>query len=416
LPSGFDKIRRALTVATQLIRSRAAAIDVLEAAHASSASVQIWLEGIARTLDAMLDTPPNTPGGVALMVLKKVDGQYDLLKSEGDAKGAWRVPWSTNGYPPQAHDWVGADPRVLDAFHQSAIVDTRCNVAEGLAPGLEDPSGPLLKLVGMKDALGMNAPAGNLLLNASALWPEPIKLGHAERLLLSQITLHLAAGLALLQATSREVAVIDTRGRMVHATGALRERAVAEPLVRHVGAVERSRSRRRRSDPRSLQDWEALVGGQWGLVECTAQSGARYYAVLETPRNVRKVRALTELETKVLQLSARGAPGKLVGYALGISAGHVSRALQSCAMKVGVRSRTEIVRVGAALLGQHSPPVSALQLTEAEREVLELVRQGLTNAEIAGRRNSSPQTVANQVAALLAKMQAPTRRALATLG
>ena len=42
-------------------------------------------------------------------------------------------------------------------------------------------------------------------------------------------------------------------------------------------------------------------------------------------------------------------------------------------------------------------------LTGAEREVLDLLLRGLSNAEIAARRHRSGRTVANQVASLLAK-------------
>lgn len=54
-------------------------------------------------------------------------------------------------------------------------------------------------------------------------------------------------------------------------------------------------------------------------------------------------------------------------------------------------------------------PAPRAPLTPAEREVLELVVQGLSNAEIAQRRKASVRTVANQVASVLKKLGAPSR-------
>lgn len=51
-------------------------------------------------------------------------------------------------------------------------------------------------------------------------------------------------------------------------------------------------------------------------------------------------------------------------------------------------------------------------LTEAEREVVTLVLEGLSNADIARRRNTSARTVANQVASILRKLAAKNRSEL----
>jgi DNA-binding CsgD family transcriptional regulator len=51
-------------------------------------------------------------------------------------------------------------------------------------------------------------------------------------------------------------------------------------------------------------------------------------------------------------------------------------------------------------------------LTDAEREVARLLIAGLSKAEIAGRRGSSVYTVANQVAAIYAKLGVRSRAEL----
>ncbi len=56
-----------------------------------------------------------------------------------------------------------------------------------------------------------------------------------------------------------------------------------------------------------------------------------------------------------------------------------------------------------------SPVSSPVSLTPAEREVLALVIEGGSNAAIARQRKTSVRTVANQVASLLAKLEAGSR-------
>jgi DNA-binding CsgD family transcriptional regulator len=55
-----------------------------------------------------------------------------------------------------------------------------------------------------------------------------------------------------------------------------------------------------------------------------------------------------------------------------------------------------------------------LGLTRREREVLELICAGHTNAEIAAKLFISPKTVDHHVSAVLAKLDAPTREVAAT--
>ncbi len=55
------------------------------------------------------------------------------------------------------------------------------------------------------------------------------------------------------------------------------------------------------------------------------------------------------------------------------------------------------------------PPSPTQALSAAEREVLDLVVQGKSNAEIARARGTSVRTVANQVASMLKKLGAGSR-------
>lgn len=89
-------------------------------------------------------------------------------------------------------------------------------------------------------------------------------------------------------------------------------------------------------------------------------------------------RALSPGEVQVLTQAARGHSSKMIAYALGVT-----------------------------------PPTV---LSEAERDVLDLLQRGLSNEQIASARSRSVRTIANQVASLLRKTSSASRRELLVLG
>jgi len=62
-----------------------------------------------------------------------------------------------------------------------------------------------------------------------------------------------------------------------------------------------------------------------------------------------------------------------------------------------------------------SPPAPGRDLTERELEVLELLVQGLSNSEIAGRLGVSPNTIKNHLRSIYSKLDVSTRTAATTL-
>jgi DNA-binding CsgD family transcriptional regulator len=71
--------------------------------------------------------------------------------------------------------------------------------------------------------------------------------------------------------------------------------------------------------------------------------------------------------------------------------------------------------IQAERLRRDTPPPLAAAVTAREREVLELLQLGYKNPEIARALGTSPNTVRNQVASLLAKVGATTRAELVAL-
>jgi DNA-binding NarL/FixJ family response regulator len=157
--------------------------------------------------------------------------------------------------------------------------------------------------------------------------------------------------------------------------------------------------------------WAGLCAGRLGLLR-RGHGAARHFVVIQNARLDWPRRALTPVEQRVLELAARGVPGKNQASELGIATTTASRLLNNASAKLGFHSLFDAIRLVAGLIetGERAP-VSGL--TDAEREVVALIREGLSNRGIAERRDVSERTVANQVAAVLRKTQLPSRRALA---
>ncbi|HEY6881498.1 MAG TPA: helix-turn-helix transcriptional regulator, partial [Polyangiales bacterium] len=223
------------------------------------------------------------------------------------------------------------------------------------------------------------------------------------------------ASLRLRLFSSDAVAVIGPDGKLVHAEGDSASRSSRKSLAAQATRIERARSGRERADPqRALALWRALVDGRWSLVERYESDGRRQYFVFENAPHLRSQRALSDLQSRVVELSLRGLTGKEVAYELGVSQASVSYTLEVAATRLGFGSRTDLLRTGAGLLDTRAEPL-ATSFTEAEQEVLSLVRQGWTNRQIAHARSTSPNTVANQLAALRRKTGASSRRGLAII-
>lgn len=149
------------------------------------------------------------------------------------------------------------------------------------------------------------------------------------------------------------------------------------------------------------------------MTSSTAAAEIRHASQISTvvPR---PLAALSSRESRVLELVARGASGKEVAFTLGVAESTVSASLRDVAMRVGATSSTTLAVIAASHIAER-PRVSPAAFTEAERAVLTLLREGLSNADIARRRGTTERTIANQVASMLRKSRAPSRRALAAL-
>ncbi len=120
--------------------------------------------------------------------------------------------------------------------------------------------------------------------------------------------------------------------------------------------------------------------------------------------------ALSGLERRALEQCANGHLFKQVASDMCVTPSKFSRLLRSAASKLGLPSSIDALRLVGGL--RRARAVQLESLTGAEREVFVLVKKGLSNQEIATLRCTSVRTVANQVAAVLAKTGLPSRRAI----
>ncbi len=257
-----------------------------------------------------------------------------------------------------------------------------------------------------RDALGLIVhPEPNVALVLFAFLDTTTGLGRADRTRLGQLALHLEAAVRLRRRPEALRAVFDARGNVLEA-GASEGSALAglRPSVARVAAA------------RSTQDlelWTPLVNGEVSILS-RSQGSRRVYAVVDNAHRSRSVRAFTAREVEVLAMAARGISGKLCAYSLGVSPSAVSSALARVAAKVGVVSRVELLRVAALIARDPRVEVGTDNLSGAERDVLGLIVEGLSNHDIARRRGRSVRTIANQVAAILRKTGSSSRRDVAT--
>lgn len=236
-----------------------------------------------------------------------------------------------------------------------------------------------------------------------------------ERRFLRRVAAHLEGAARLrLRPDLAVAAVLRSDGKLVDAADD-QVASQRDRLTRHVHAVERSRHRSARTDPDAIRHWRALVDGAYTIVHRPVGRGSarREYLFVRNGPLARRDARMGQREAEIVRQTARGLSQKEVAYALGISEGGVSAGLERARMRLGLANRLELLRVARGAFGLTGQRVDSAALTDAEQAVLSLLREGLTNADIARLRGASQHTVANQVASILKKTSASSRRELA---
>lgn len=251
--------------------------------------------------------------------------------------------------------------------HESLFTATGCRTISALGTP-EDPMEraaweQLLTLWSPRDVLGIvgKNPDGTGVVFAAIL-QQPTVLTPWYARHWTRMATHLAAALRLRRALAEadssdlggEAVVEPSNGRLQHAIGPARSAGARAALQRAVRAIDKARGSLRRDDPISAVElWRGLVAGRWSLVDRCDSDGRRYYVAHKNEPQALELRALSERERQVVGYAVQGHPNKLIAYELGLDTSTVSNYLRAARSKLGVRSRTELVRV-AWLLSQGS--------------------------------------------------------------
>jgi DNA-binding CsgD family transcriptional regulator len=168
-----------------------------------------------------------------------------------------------------------------------------------------------------------------------------------QRALWVRLAAHIGAGLRLRQVRnagpSDAAAVLTPDGRLEHANPSTE--AARVDLADAAKAMDRARGKLRRLDPEEASSlWRAMVCGEWSLADWFDHDGKRFVVAHDNRVASAAPAALTSREQQVAACAAMGHSNKLIAYDLGLSQGTVSVLLHRAARKLGVSSRTALIR------------------------------------------------------------------------
>jgi DNA-binding NarL/FixJ family response regulator len=175
--------------------------------------------------------------------------------------------------------------------------------------------------------------------------------------------------------------------------------------------------------------WHDIVAGRWSLLAATTLAGSRYVVVRKNPDAVVTLRALRPREQSVMDFVLAGRSGKWIALELQLSQATVTRALSSGLRKLGVANLGALAGVRTARFVLFSGLIPEMELaiarlttatvwgdlSYAERSVIMDFLDGKCIAAIARGRDTSPHTVANQIASAYRKLGISSRRELVAL-
>jgi DNA-binding NarL/FixJ family response regulator len=230
---------------------------------------------------------------------------------------------------------------------------------------------------------------------------------------------------------------LDHDGSATNQRSALREkrRRLSAPLSATLSEVERTRlidldaAHGQRLQLATL--WSSLRAGQLHVSK-VFQHRAREYMLLEEHQEcARQPYGLDARQARMLERLLSGSSQKAIGIDLGVCPSTVSMSVGTGLDRLGLRcsvSRLPLVlylvvlsgcttghvasgcisdaTTGQRLISVEWPKHSLLcSLSQCEREVAELLVDGLTAREIAAHRSVSPRTIANQLASVFTKFR-----------
>lgn len=194
--------------------------------------------------------------------------------------------------------------------------------------------------------------------------PKDLPLHARDRVMLQMLSAHIKAGLRLRRRLreaaeavrpSADGAVLDADARVVHAEGEARSKSAQDVIMQRARDIERARTKRHGRDDDALEVWQGLIDGRWSLVERFDADGKRYLLAHQNPEHVRDPRGLSDIESRVTGLAARGYSNKLIAYHLGLAEGSAAGYLAAALRKLGLADRADLVRTLGACYPEPEP-------------------------------------------------------------
>ncbi len=328
------------------------AIDLIEAAYDLRRSDADWLAQLVETAEPILDH------GLGLF-------GFGFIRPAPGGGGADAVVryMHTRSLPADFPERFDSARRLISPeLIEAAVPPGYAGTWTQLLDGHPEVAQAFLEKLGYSDLLGILAVDPNGVgVHMSAPLPGVTRLSKRSQERWQMLGAHIASAYRLRLALSERgtdsqidatglpldaEAVFDVNGfRVVDAVGLAKEASVASLLREASRAVDRARGELREADPHeALETWKALVNGRWSMVDWFDSDGRRFFLAIPNPPDLHDPRGLTEQERQVVTYVLLGETNKLIAYRIGLSPGRVSVLLKSAMHKLGVNTRTQLVR------------------------------------------------------------------------
>jgi len=327
-------------------------VSIVEAAYELDRGDTAWVDGIVRATAPLLE---RGLGVIGYSWRVEQDGQHLVIENP-----------VCFGCPPKLPEALNRAAELMPAEGmRDFIVAGPCHThskAHGLGADFantREVKEALLPLAGARDMLNVRAtnPDHASGIAIGACTRNIVNVAPRTRAAFGRVAAHIVAAARLRRAIRHDPtpspmpapeAVFDARGALLHAEGDATSSGARHALITAVAHVMSSRgSLRKESSERALELWRALVSGRWSIVEHCDTDGKRLILARKNQASVPQPAALNANERLVALYTSWGHSNKLIAYELGLSASTVSSLLRSALRKLGLSSRSELLRVFA---------------------------------------------------------------------
>jgi DNA-binding CsgD family transcriptional regulator len=313
-------------------------LQVVDAAYAAAPDEDSWLRGVLAAATPALDWGLGVCAST-FSLREPVLSEKPILTSFAETGGGTALREATQDMHAKAPS------AQLRSAYSCNLVSTLSDFLHCDLAGRPDV-GPQLSRLGARDVMGIvGFDPGGFGIVLSPLLPSTGSLPPAVRRAWLRVVTHLSAGLRLRASPepTRE-AVLDLSGKLHDARGHALDKSARAALRQAARAIDRTRSRSVSSVEEALELREAVVGGQWSLVDQFDADGRHFLVACRNPAGYGEPALLSQREDQATALAAQGYSNKRIAAVLGLSTGSVSTLLYRASRKWGAGSRTRLIQ------------------------------------------------------------------------